>query len=80
MSGNVLAWYLKECLLEAKQIPIHVNDSPKKLATKDKTKPLGFQRVGLKSEQLKVTGLGYLIVPFRMKKLWSQHVLLHLKE
>jgi len=52
-----------------KQIPIHVNDSPKKLATKDKTKPLGFQRVGLKSEQLKVTGLGYLIVPFRMKKL-----------
>jgi hypothetical protein len=28
---------------------IHVSNSPKKLATGDKTKPLGFQRVGPES-------------------------------
>ncbi len=37
-------------------------DLPKKLATKDKIEPLGFQRVGPKNEQPKVT---WPIVPFR---------------
>jgi hypothetical protein len=35
---------------KSKQIPIHGNDSPKKLAPKDKTKPLGSQKVGLKKQ------------------------------
>jgi hypothetical protein len=49
MSKYMLAWYLKECILEARQTLIHVSNSPKKLATGDKIKPLGFQRVGPES-------------------------------
>jgi len=45
MSGNVFTWYLKEHLLETKQISIHVGDPPKKPITRDKIKPLGSQRV-----------------------------------
>jgi hypothetical protein len=39
MNGNVFLWYL-ECLLEAKQTPNYVNDSPRKPTIWDKTKPL----------------------------------------
>jgi hypothetical protein len=41
MSKDVLAWYLQERLLEAKQTPIHVGDLTKETITRDKTKPLG---------------------------------------
>jgi hypothetical protein len=57
-----------------------VHDPPKKPATRDKIEPLGFQKVGPKSEQLGVTGLGHLVVLSRMGKCQFQHVLLHLKE
>ncbi len=43
------AQYPKECLLEAKQIPTHVGDLLKKLAIRNKTKPLDFKRVGLEN-------------------------------
>jgi hypothetical protein len=52
-----------------KQTPILVNDSPQKLAPRDKTKALGSQKVGLKSEQPRVTRLEYLIVPSGTKKI-----------
>jgi hypothetical protein len=79
MSENMLAQYLKEHLLKTKQNFVHVSDMPKKLATRDKTKPLGFQSVGPKSEQPKVIWLKHLLVFSRMGKCWSQHVLLHLE-
>jgi len=41
MSKDVLAWYLQERLLEAKQTPIHVGDLTKETITRDKTEPLG---------------------------------------
>ncbi len=52
-----------------KQILIHVSDLPKQLATKNKIEPLGSQKLGFESEQLKVIGLGYLIMPFGTKNL-----------
>ncbi len=67
MSKDEFTWYLKECLLEAKQTLAHVCNPPKKLAIGDKIK------------QPRVVGLGYLIMPFGMKKCKSQHVLLHPK-
>jgi hypothetical protein len=45
-----------------RQTPVHVGDSLKKLATKDKSRPLGSQRVRPKSEQPGVTRLRYFIV------------------
>jgi len=63
-----------------KQTFAHVGDPQKKPKTKDKTKPLGFQRVGLESEQLGVTKLGHFVVPFGTRKCQFQHVLLHLEE
>jgi hypothetical protein len=80
MNEDVLTQYPKECLLEVKQTLVHVGDSLKKPTTRDKTKPVGFQRVGPKNEQLGVTWLGHLIVPSRMGKCQSQHVLLHLEK
>jgi len=62
MSGNMLAQYLKERLLKTKQILVHVSNLLKKLAIGDKTKPLGSQSVGPKSEQLRVIWLGHLLV------------------
>jgi len=47
---------------------VHVSDPPKKHTTRDKTKPLGYQRVGLENEQPRVIRLGYLIMPSRTKK------------
>jgi len=44
---------------------------PKKLAIRDKIKPLGSQRVGLENKQPGVTCLGHFIVPFGMGKLVS---------
>ncbi len=78
MSENMLAQYSKKHLLKTKQTLVHVSDPPKKLATRDKTKPLGFQRVGPESEQPRVIWLEHLLVLFRTGKCWSQHVLLHL--
>jgi hypothetical protein len=78
MNGDMLAQHLKECLLETKQTLVHVSDLPKKLENRDKTKPLGFQSVGPKSEQPKVIWRGHLLVFFKMGKCRSQHVLLHL--
>jgi hypothetical protein len=46
---------LKEHILEAKQIFVRVRDSPKKPIIGDKTKPLGFQSVRPKSEELGIT-------------------------
>ncbi len=60
-----------------KQIPTHVGDPPKKLATEDKIEPLGSQRVRLESGQHEVTWLGHFIMPFGTRKCWSSHVLLH---
>jgi hypothetical protein len=37
MSGNMLARYSKEHLLEMKQTLVRVSNPPKKLATRDKT-------------------------------------------
>jgi hypothetical protein len=59
---------LKECLLKAKKTLVYISDLPKKLATRDKIEPLGFQRVGPKNGQLGVTRLKYLIVPSGMGK------------
>ncbi len=59
---------------------VHVGNLPKKFATGDKIEPLNSQRVGLESEQLGVTWFGHLVVPFRMGKCRSQHVLLHLEK
>jgi hypothetical protein len=50
------------------QIPARVNDSPKKLATRDKIKPLSFQRVWLESGQLGVIGCGCFVMQYGMKK------------
>jgi hypothetical protein len=63
-----------------KQILAHVGDLLKKPTTKDKIQPLVFQKVGPKNEQLGVTWLKHLVVPFGLGKCRSQHVLLHLKE
>jgi hypothetical protein len=79
MSEYMLAQYSKEHLLETKQTLVRVNNPPKKLATRDKTKPLGFQRVGPESEQPRVLWLKHVLVLFRTGKCWSQHVLLHLE-
>jgi len=68
MNKNMFTSYLNKCLLIVKQIPAHVGNPSKKFVTRDKTKPLSFQRVGPKSEQLDVTKSMYLIVPSRMKK------------
>jgi len=67
----------KEHLLEARQTFVHVDDSPKKLAIGDKTKPLGFQRVRLENRQPKVMWFQYFIMPSKTRKCQSQHVLLH---
>jgi hypothetical protein len=62
---------------KSRQTSTHVGDSPKKPAIGDKTKPLGFQRVGLESGQLEVIWFEYFIVPSKTRKCQSQHVLLH---
>jgi len=80
MSGNMLTRYLKKKLLEAKQTPTRVGDLPKKPTTKDKTKPLSSQSVGLESKQLGVKWLEHLVVLSITRKCQSQHVLLHPKE
>jgi len=80
MSRNVLAQYLKECLLEGKQTFVCVSDPPKKLITGGIIEPLGFQKVGHESKHLGVTWLRHLVMPFGMGKCRFQHVLLHLEE
>lgn len=77
MNRDVLAQYLKECLLERKQNHVHVSDSPKKLVTRVKTKPLSSQKVGHESKHPGMTWLGHLVMPFGTRKCRSQHVLLH---
>jgi hypothetical protein len=67
MIENMFTWYLKERLQEA-NTPTHVNNPPKKHTTRDKIKPLSYQRVGLENEQHGVIRLGYLIVPSRTRK------------
>jgi hypothetical protein len=79
MSRDMLTRYSKEHLLETKQTLVHVNNPPKKLVTRDKTKPLSFQRGGPESEQPKVIWLGHLLILCRTGKCRSQHVLLHLE-
>jgi hypothetical protein len=68
MSENVLAQYLKECVLKVKQTLVHVGDLLKKPTTRDKIQSLGFQMVEPKSKQLRVTWLRHLVVPFGMGK------------
>jgi hypothetical protein len=64
MSRDVLAQYLKECLLKAKQTSARVSNPPNKPATNDKIEPLNFQKVGHENIQLGVTWLGHLVMPF----------------
>jgi hypothetical protein len=64
MSKNVLTQYPKECLLEAKQTPTCISNPLEKPTTKDKTKPVGFQKVGHENRQHGVTWLGHFVVPF----------------
>jgi hypothetical protein len=64
-------------MLESKQTSTHVGNLTKKLATRDKTKLLSFQRVRFENEQPKVIWLKYLIIPSKTRKCQSQHVLLH---
>jgi hypothetical protein len=45
-----------------------VNDLQKQPITKNKTKPLGSQRVGFKSGELEITWFKYFIMPSRMRK------------
>jgi hypothetical protein len=57
-----------------KQILACVGDLPKKLTTRDKTKPLGFQKVEPESEEPeseepKVTRLEYLVMPLGTKSI-----------
>jgi hypothetical protein len=61
MNKDLFAQYPKKCLLKVKQTLACVSDSPKKPSTRDKTKTLGFQRVGLESGQPRVTCLGHLV-------------------
>lgn len=68
MSRDMFTWYLKEHVLEMRQTPTRVHNPPKKPSTRGKTKPLGFQNVGLESKQPRVTRLEYLVVPFGTKK------------
>jgi hypothetical protein len=68
MIKDLLVWYLKEHLLEVWQTPIHVSNPPKMRTTRDKTEPLGSQKVGPKNKQLKVTMLMYFVVPYGMGK------------
>ncbi len=68
MNEVMFAWYLKERLLKTKQTPICAGDSLKKPTIEDKTKPLGFQKVGLENGQPKVTRLVRFIVQSRMGK------------
>jgi len=62
---------MKEHLLEGKQIFVHINNPPKKLATRGKIKPLGFQKVGHENGHPGVTCLEHLVVSSRTKKCWS---------
>ncbi len=55
MSKYVFTWYLKECLLKAKQTLIHVGNPPKKPVIRDKIKQLNFQKVGPKKKQPTIT-------------------------
>jgi hypothetical protein len=80
MSGNVFAQYLKEHLLKMKQTPARVGNLPKKPTTRDKIKPLSFQRVQHESGQLGVTWFEHFIMPSRMGKCYFQHMLLHLEK
>jgi hypothetical protein len=41
---------------------VHVSDPPKKPTIRDKTKPLSFQKVGLKSKQHGVIRIKHLVV------------------
>jgi hypothetical protein len=68
---------MKNILLQVRQILARVGDPLKKPATRDKIKPLGFQRVGLEVRQLGVTWFAYPIVPFGTRKCHFQHVLLY---
>jgi len=68
MSGDMLTRYWKEHLLKTKQTLVCVSNPPKKFTTRDKTKPLGFQRVELESEQPRVIWLGHFLVLCRMGK------------
>jgi hypothetical protein len=68
ISGDVLTWYLKECLLEAKQNFICVGNPLKKPTIWNKIEPLISQKVGLKNGQPRETRLKCFIVPSIMKK------------
>jgi hypothetical protein len=70
----------KKTSIKSKFFFAHVGDPPKKLTTKDKIKPISFQRGGLESEQLRVKRFWHLITLSGMGKCQFQHVLLHPKE
>lgn len=52
-------WYLKKCLLGGKETFAYVGNLVKKFTIVNKMKPLGSQKMGLKSGQLGVTRFAY---------------------
>jgi len=59
---------------------VPISDPPNKCTTGGKIEPLSSQRVGHENKHLGVTWFGHFRVPFKMKKCWSKHVLLHLEK
>ncbi len=59
---------------------VHVSNPPKKRTIGGKIESLSSQRVGHENKHLGVTWFEHFIVPSRMKKCWSKHVLLHLEK
>jgi len=68
MNEDMLAWYLKERLLEAKQTLACVGNLPNKPTIGDKNKPLGSQKVGFENKQPRVKGLWHFVVLFGTRK------------
>jgi hypothetical protein len=64
----MFARYPKECILKVKQTPTRVGDSLKKHVTMDKTKPIGFQKVGFDNGQFRVTWFKHVVMSFRTRK------------
>jgi hypothetical protein len=59
MNGNMFTWYLKERLLGGRETFAYVSNLVKKFTIVNKMKPLGFQKMGLKSGQPGVTRFAY---------------------
>jgi hypothetical protein len=74
MSGNMFAQYLKERLLEGKQIPARANDPPKKPTTRDKIEPLGSQRVEHENRHPRITWLKHFVMSISTCAITSRRI------